>query len=247
MQKILIVVLILILLNLGWRYLRQIPEGVEYGLSIASTEISAEEPAKGWDYYKGSFDARDKPNVIADAEREFHLVLRGTVISSAKRSFAVIEDLSSGIQGLYRLGDSIGAVRLVAMDRERVLVEYNGTNKSLSMSSARSARSARENPAADSIHREQPVDFADLMTKLRIKPYFEGSECVGFQISNIKSDLVQKMGFENGDIIKSINGIQMNDPLKALEIIYKIELNKPVRFGVKRMDEKLDINCVLEG
>ena len=143
------------------------------------------------------------------------------------------------------------------MNRDRVVVDYNGVKTELKIGGSKKMLAAGQQmfnlppagpgPEAAGQGTETVMNFAELLTQLRIKPYFAGGRCVGFQLSNIRSDLVKQMGLRNGDIIESVNGMRLNDPLKAMQILYGMGRNNPIHLGIERRDEKMELDCRLEG
>lgn len=225
-NRILAIILGLLLLNLIREYRSPNPKN----LSIETTPFEFNIVRRDWSYYSSVFNRKGESVKIP-----LQLVLHGTIISDPKRSFAIIEDC--GIQGLYRLGDTVSGAKIVAMNRDRVILDYNGTKQELNMVEV------KPRPFVQGLTLNKKVDFAKLMTQVRIRPYFENGRCVGFQIGNI-SGAIKQMGLQDGDIVESINGVKIDDPLKALEILYR---NNPVHLSIEREDEKIELDCKVEG
>lgn len=233
-NKILSIILGLVLLNLIREYVWVKPPDCEH-LSFTAMPIEFDIQRKGWDYYSSVFNRK-----AVSVKISLPLALHGTIISDPQKSFAVIEDLSNGKQDLYRLGDTVGSAKIVAMNRDRVILDYDGTKQELYMSEA----GPRTYVQSKTLNKS--LDFAKLMTQLRIKPHFENGRCIGFQIGNL-SGTIKQMGLQDGDIVESINGVKVDDPLKALEILYGIERNNPVHLSIDRQDEKIELDCKVEG
>jgi len=67
------------------------------------------------------------------------------------------------------------------------------------------------------------TNLSDLATKARIVPSFKNGVPNGFKLFSIVPDsLYAKIGVQNGDVIRRINGYEMNSPDKALEIYQKL-------------------------
>lgn len=60
-----------------------------------------------------------------------NLKLIGTVVGSADHTYAVIEDLSSKRQELYRLGDLVKEAKLIEITRNRVVLDNRGRREEL--------------------------------------------------------------------------------------------------------------------
>ena len=55
---------------------------------------------------------------------DFRLV--GTIIAGEENSYAVIEDETTGKQGMYKLGESINEATVLKIDKESIIVEKDG-------------------------------------------------------------------------------------------------------------------------
>lgn len=232
MNKVLAVILILLSLNLAREYLFVKTTDCE-NISVESVQgYDFDIPRKDWSYYSGVFGKEKDGELIHEVSVSIPVVLHGTVVSNPLRSYAIIEDLETKKQDLYKLGDIIKGAKIVAMDRKKVTLDFNGIKHVLDL---------------DMFEADGGLDFSKILTQLRIKPYFEGGKCVGFQLNNISSDFIKQMGLKDGDVIESINGMQVDDPLKALQILYSLEKSNPVNLGIERNDEKVELNCKVEG
>jgi general secretion pathway protein C len=90
-------------------------------------------------------------------------------------------------------------------------------------------------------------NLAELSTQARIVPAFEGGKTVGFKLFSIRpGSLYSKIGLQNGDVITRINGYEMTDPAKGLEIYTKLKDSKSVTVDMKRRGTPmtLDYNIV---
>ena len=58
-----------------------------------------------------------------------------------------------------------------------------------------------------------------LLRLARVVPYTEKGKIVGFRITARRNEeLLKKIGLQNGDIIKSINGMDITNPTQALAL-----------------------------
>jgi general secretion pathway protein C len=74
---------------------------------------------------------------------------------------------------------------------------------------------------------ENPMSFAG---SLRTRPTDKG-----VRLSGIRSDsLFNMLGLKNGDVLKSVNGLQLNDPEKALSALSKLRTAGKLNFQVER-------------
>ncbi len=64
------------------------------------------------------------------------------------------------------------------------------------------------------------LDFAKTLQDAKASPNMVGGQVKGFVLTQIRSDSVyEKMGFENGDVVRSINGIELNDAARAIQTL----------------------------
>ena len=75
----------------------------------------------------------------------------------------------------------------------------------------------------------------DIAMQARIVPAFKDGVATGFKLFSIRPDsLYTKIGIQNGDIIRRINGFEMNSPDKALEIYSKLKESTRIEIEVDR-------------
>lgn len=88
-------------------------------------------------------------------------------------------------------------------------------------------------------------NLGQLFTQMRAVPHFEGGKAVGFRLFAIRSgSLFDKIGLRNGDIVKRINEIEMNDPSKALAMLEQLRNERSLSVDVtrNRQDQTLSYN-----
>jgi type II secretory pathway component PulC len=66
------------------------------------------------------------------------------------------------------------------------------------------------------------ADISSLLTQARAVPHFEGGKIAGFKLLEIQpGSLYEKLGAQNGDIIKSVNGVEIKDPATAMGLFQR--------------------------
>ena len=84
------------------------------------------------------------------------------------------------------------------------------------------------------------TNMSDLATKARIVPSFKNGVANGFKLFSIVPDsLYSQIGIQNGDVIRRINGYEMNSPDKALEIYQKLRDASRVEIEIERRGETI--------
>ena len=82
-----------------------------------------------------------------------------------------------------------------------------------------------------------------LLTQARLVPNFTGGAADGFRIfSIVPESLFEKAGLRNGDIIHSINGVELKDPEKAFQIYQLLKDNDRFAIDLVRAGQNLSLN-----
>ena len=178
--------------------------------------------------------------------------LRGTVYREKGDSLAIIEDIKTRKQDLYHVGDLIlEEAKLIAVSRNKVYLERNGKQEVLEVyegTEAKTDERARDRPKRGLITkgagikrlsagryripqedlREAVENMSHLLTQVRVVPNFKNGEPDGFKLLSIKrGSLIQQAGLRDGDVIKRVNGIEIDSPEKAFEVYEQVR-NEPV-------------------
>jgi general secretion pathway protein C len=75
----------------------------------------------------------------------------------------------------------------------------------------------------------------DVAMQARIVPAFKDGQATGFKLFSIRPDSIYtKIGVQNGDVIRRINGYDLNSPEKALEIYSKLKESSRIDIEVER-------------
>jgi general secretion pathway protein C len=74
-----------------------------------------------------------------------------------------------------------------------------------------------------------------LFTQIRAVPHFEGGKSIGFRLFAIRQNSIfDQIGLKNGDIIQSINGSDINDPARALQLFQEMRNERELSVEVMR-------------
>jgi hypothetical protein len=86
------------------------------------------------------------------------------------------------------------------------------------------------------------ADSTTLATSARFVPSMHDGKPDGFRLFAIRPDsLLARLGFENGDTVQTINGMDMTTPDKALEIYTKLRSSNELAVGIVRRGKPLTI------
>lgn len=201
------------------------------------------------------------------------LRLWGTAVDDTDRAFAIIEDLGTRTQGLYRKGDSVlpGAV-LVEVHWDRVVIYRNGRRETLTLPTtpptsvplplvtaaavpiADQEQNGVRQVAQDSFQIDRrEVDRAmnnlnELFTQARAVPYNSpDGEAQGFRLFSIKpQSLVDRIGLKNGDVVQRVNGVEIADPSTAFGLLQELQGYSQVRVDVVRNHQPLTLSYEIQ-
>jgi general secretion pathway protein C len=177
--------------------------------------------------------------------------LLGTLVAADSRwSFASVQDMTTQRSQTYMVGDTIQSAEVIDIERSRVIVLNSGRKEFIdgqpgdgaNIPVATPVAEPRPAVAANTVgsgiravsENEYEVPRAEIDRTLgnlnevamqaRIVPAFKDGQAQGFKLFSIRPDSIySKIGVQNGDVIKRINGFDMNSPEKALEVYSKLK------------------------
>jgi len=178
----------------------------------------------------------------------------------AALSLAIITDNGSRETGVYGIGDQLQSAKVTRIEERRVyllnggrteILEMDGDQKTTSPSRVASIAPPRPEPddTGEGIRKisenEYVISQAEIektlsnlntiATQARIVPAFKNGVSEGFKLFSIRpGSLYAKIGVQNGDIIKRVNGYEMNSPDKALEVYQKLKEAREVSVEIER-------------
>lgn len=217
-------------------------------LEAAAAAAAAPERARGaWD-----------PTPVRSSLRG---LLVGTAVAEPERySLCQITNQDTNETVVYAVGEFFLGARIYKVEKERVLVDHDGRNEYIDNSAA-APPNLGVTPIAPPpgspgggegvkvvsdnqyVVAKREIDNAltnlsDLATKARIVPSFKNGVSNGFKLFSIVPDsLYSKIGIQNGDVIRRINGYEMNSPDKALEIYQKLRDANRIEVELERRGE----------
>jgi general secretion pathway protein C len=190
-------------------------------------------------------------------ETKLKLKLWGTVTGDEEKSYAVIENTQNREQNLYRVGDSIQNATLKLILRSKVVLSVNGNDEVLAMEEIKQGSSPSRVMAggsrvprqtgASGIRRQRVSlrrnmiteaieDVSKLMTQVKITPKMgEDGQQEGLSMSNIKpNSIFRRMGLRNGDILKSVDGQEIQSVDDALKLYDSLKSANKVSVQIQR-------------
>lgn len=213
------------------------------GIEIPPEPVAVEEP----DPATAAYDPDSQP-----VKSSLRVKLLGTLVAADRNwSFASVQDMTTQRSQTYMVGDTILGAEVIDIERSRVIVVNNGRKEYIDGQPGDGANLPVSTPVAEPrpavaantdigsgiralSENEYEVPRAEIDKTLgnlnqvamqaRIVPAFKNGQAQGFKLFSIRPDSIySKIGVQNGDIIKRINGFDMNSPEKALEVYSKLK------------------------
>lgn len=193
-----------------------------------------------------------KPTVAPKAAAVTPLTLIGTFVSDGQAPYAIIEEQKKKNQDIFKLHDTVfGEAKLTAILPDRVEISRNGQTETLLLDTADSAGGGSEKSGGDSD--EIVVDEAELdknlenlpllLTQARAVPFFKEGRAVGLRLFAIKAgSLFEKIGLQNGDVLKTVNGNSLADLSQAMQLFQKLKEERSINLVIERSSTERQIH-----
>ena len=183
------------------------------------------------------------------------LALLGTVSGNRQNTFAVIEEIDKKKQALYRVGDSVQGAIVKKILRGKVILRVKERDEILTIEESASLRGKEKFPTSETTSKgatimvsrsavqESMKNVHNLLSQVRIRPYFRDGKADGLSVTNIKSgSFFAKLGLKNGDVVQGIDGSLIKSPEDVLEMYKKFKLGSQVALQIMRNNEQKIIN-----
>lgn len=224
-------------------------------LTLSSSSISAKAAARYVSQTK-LFGHLEPPDPIkttaplkpATTTASNTLLLIGTFLSNSRDSYAILQNKTKGDQDVFLKGDAVfDGGDLVEIAANSVTLNKDGRLEQLFLEEGETSSSpvgAIDSTAETVVVSESEVQEALnnlplLLTQARTVPYFSNGQRDGRRIFAIRSgSFFEKIGLVNGDIIKSINGTDLNDDGKALELFEEFKSARTLSLRLVRNREE---------
>lgn len=185
-----------------------------------------------------------KPTPRPGASTQFSLI--GTFVSPGQASFAIIEEQKKKQQEVFLLSDSVfGEAKLTAILSDRVEINRNGQTEVLMLDTGPDTSGPVEGGVALTSADEYAVDEAELdkalenlpllLTQARAVPFFKEGRAVGLRLFAIRAgSLFEKIGLQNGDVLKTVNGNSLADLSQAMTLFQKLKDERSIGLVLER-------------
>jgi general secretion pathway protein C len=87
---------------------------------------------------------------------------------------------------------------------------------------------------------ENLQDLSKLGMQARIVPNYEGGRYAGFRLVGVRPDSLYKaIGMQSGDLIRRINGNEIDTPNKAIELFEQLRSSSSINLDIERRGQKV--------
>ena len=180
------------------------------------------------------------------------LRLLGTIVSDRDGGAAIIEEIASKRQGLFHLHETIPDIgEIHAIRRDGVVIRFNDQEELLSPAvlqpeqaqPAHVAMPAIQQPFVPLLKRtldrrelmEAVGDYSKLILQAHAVPYMTNGVPNGLRLDFVApSGFFDKAGFQYGDVIQRINGVEVRDPVRLLSSFQQVVNERSVKVDIIR-------------
>jgi type II secretion system protein C len=198
-----------------------------------------------------------KENSISILKTQLRLL--ATVAGDEEVACAVIENVKTKIQDLYRTGDIIEGSRIERIDRNKIFLINDGQREVLNLyvtdgisdgiEKSTDPVIAQKPDAAEAVNVISPTEreinkkaflarvggMEAIIKTVEIAPYVEDGQEKGVRITGLEGlSMARFVGFENGDIIQNINGSTVTNRRKAFQILRKARSQSSISIQLLR-------------
>ena len=191
--------------------------------------------------------------------------LLGVVFGDQRGVFAIVEELASKQQALYRVHDQVLDLGEVSeIRRNGILVRQGDLEELLELAmldnpavsgGSGTAPSAVQQPTAgvplrkivDRREVEQAMsDLPKLLSQARAAPHMVNGSVNGFRLDYIApTSFYEKIGVQTGDVLQRVNGVDIRDPSTMLNLLQQLKNEQIVKLDMLRNNQRATITYEL--
>ncbi len=221
--------------------------------------------SSGWNSAKENPGQETKENSVSVLRVRFRLL--ATVAGDEEVACAVIENVKTKIQDLYKTGDIIEGARIERIDRNRIVLFNGGQHEVLNLYVVdripdrieKSAETviAQKSDVSEVVNIISPTEreinkktflarvggMEAILKKVEVAPYLEDGQEKGVRITGLEDfSMARYVGFQNGDVIQNINGSTVTNRRKAFQILRKVRSQSSINIQLLRNQQQKQLS-----
>jgi general secretion pathway protein C len=185
------------------------------------------------------------------------LELKGTIFDRSLKPAAIIKDTATGRVNMYETGEIIGKAKIIEIKRAEIILQEGQAIYTLALpggSVAQPALAGLNNAEESKIFCISRIEInqalsnvPQVMRNVKVMPYYQEGRPQGISLCNIKDgSILQKAGVRSGDIVKSVNGMNLNTPYQIFQAYKKLKDNKNLKVELLRESKPVTFNYIIE-
>jgi general secretion pathway protein C len=176
--------------------------------------------------------------------------------------YAIVEKKDGKEQVVIGIGDEIDGAELTEVGWRRAILNRGGTEELLLVPADLAVEAAKKSTTkasnSNSSVRDENIrmlgddrwmiaqdevesqlnNLSNLFTQMRAVPNMENGIANGFRVFAIRrNSLFQKLGLKNNDVVQRVNGMDLNDPARALGLLEELKGENQLNVDVLRGGE----------
>jgi len=221
--------------------------------------------SSGWDSAKENPGQEIKENSVSVLRARFRLL--ATVAGDEEVACAVIENVKTKIQDLYKTGDIIEGARIERIDRNRIVLFNGGQHEVLNLyvvdripgkiEQSSETVIAQKSDDSEVVNILSPTEreinkktflarvggMEAILKKVEVAPYLEDGQEKGVRITGLEDfSMARYVGFQNGDVIQNINGSTVTNRRKAFQILRKARSQSSINIQLLRNQQQKQLS-----
>ncbi len=192
-------------------------------------------------------------------DTRLNLNLLGILAGGAEESRALIAP-DNGEEKPFSIGDTVvSGTKLEAIFPDRVILVRGGKYETLRLNKDAPSTASTYNPAAAApaasadttamlgkIRDEIMTDPTKASNYMRVQPAKVGDQLKGYRIyPGREREMFKELGLRPGDLVTSVNGIQLDDTQKALQLLSDLGQANAVSLTIERGGQVQNLNLSL--
>jgi len=186
------------------------------------------------------------------------LKLQGTIVGDKEGFGAVIYDMNTKKQGIYKIGDKVQGATIASVERGKVILKVGEKEQILAFEEPKKASTPQAPAQAQAPPPTEPKakqvtiqraeidasmqDLPKLMSQVNLAPHFKDGQPAGIAIHRINpGSIFQKLGLNNGDILVGVERNPIKSPEDLINLYDKLKNAESVTVQVERGGAMVDL------